>query len=69
MGGTVITLTVVPSLQLVYKWLLLFLPKVQDSVLFKHEVQALQPKQFPWRSCHHGPPRFCLVPFQTTKEM
>lgn len=46
MGGIVITLTVMPSLQLVYKWLLLFLPKVQDSVLFKHEVQALQPQQF-----------------------
>lgn len=68
MACTIITLRVVPSLQLVYKWSLLLLSKVQDSVLFRHEVQALQPEQFPCRSCHRGPPWFCLVPFQTTKE-
>lgn len=58
---------VLPSLKLLYKWLPLLLPKVQDSIISRPKRQVLQHQQFPCSSCQHGHPWFCST-FQTIKE-
>lgn len=50
---------VLPSLKLLYKWLPLLLPKVQDSIISGPKRQFLQHQQFPCISCQHGHPWFC----------